>query len=86
MAALMARFGGHPYEKGDMLRFNVVDPQKSLRTNMSTMGYHEHELVGGWGRGRQQLHPQPCPQQPQQPQQQWSPQQLQHLQQQLLVP
>jgi hypothetical protein len=56
MAALMARFGGHPYDQMDLLPFNVVDPVKRTPLeNMWGMGHNRNELVrrvarapGGW--------------------------------------
>eukprot|EP00878_Enallax_costatus_P015949 GHUV01016722.1.p1 GENE.GHUV01016722.1~~GHUV01016722.1.p1 ORF type:complete len:458 (+),score=126.66 GHUV01016722.1:249-1622(+) len=45
MAALMQRFGGHPYETMDMLPFNVVDPvKKTPLENLWAMGHNRNEL------------------------------------------
>lgn len=47
IAALMQRFGGHPYETMDMLPFNVVDPvKKTPLENLWHMGHNRNELVG----------------------------------------
>lgn len=52
MAALMRRFGGHPYERGDMLDFKAVDPTKNAYENFLSLGYNNNELVGWGGRGQ----------------------------------
>lgn len=44
MGALMRRFGGHPYERGDMIDFKTVDPSRSLLENMQALGYNHNEL------------------------------------------
>ena len=49
MRALMKRFGGHPYERGDALDFRAVDPDKSIHDNLLALGYHNNELVRGHG-------------------------------------
>ena len=46
MAALMKRYGGHPYERGDMLDFKTVDPDKPFDENLRALGYNYKELVG----------------------------------------
>jgi hypothetical protein len=51
MAALMRRFGGHPYEQGDVLDFKALDPTKSVYDNLLAMGYNDNELVVGGVRG-----------------------------------
>lgn len=45
MAALMQRYDGHPYEKYDMLPYNIVDPTKPEGENVWNMGYNMNELV-----------------------------------------
>lgn len=47
MAALVKRFGGHPYERGDALDFRSVDPDKSIHDNLLALGYNNNELVRG---------------------------------------
>lgn len=46
MSALMRRFGGHPYERGDMIDFKALDPSKPMWENMAALGYNNNELVG----------------------------------------
>lgn len=49
MAALMQRYGGHPYDTMDNLPFNVVDPvKKTPLENLWAMGHNRNELVR-WG-------------------------------------
>jgi len=45
MAALMRRFGGHPYENGDMMDFKTLDPKRPLHENLLAIGYNNNELV-----------------------------------------
>lgn len=45
MKALMKRFGGHPYERGDVLDFKAVDPDRPIHENLLALGYHNNELV-----------------------------------------
>jgi hypothetical protein len=56
LTALLRRYGGHPYERGDMIDFKTVDPTRPLAENMAALGYNRNELVraraGGRGGGR----------------------------------
>lgn len=59
MAALMQRYGGHPYDTMDNLPFNVVDPvKKTPLENLWAMGHNRNELVSsarGGGEGDERL-------------------------------
>ncbi|GBF90673.1 hypothetical protein Rsub_03245 [Raphidocelis subcapitata] len=44
MGALMRRYGGHPYERGDVVDFKTVDPTRPLAENMEALGYNRNEL------------------------------------------
>lgn len=47
----MKRFGGHPYERGDMIDFKTIDPTKPFDETLRALGYNANELVkGGCGR------------------------------------
>jgi hypothetical protein len=43
--ALLKRYGGHPYERGDLLDFKTIDPSRPLADNLAALGYNANELV-----------------------------------------
>lgn len=38
LKALMQRYGGHPYETGDMIPFKLLDPAAPLSENLAALG------------------------------------------------